>query len=163
MGNFILGIIIGGAFLFFYFVNGGSDNSTENTNSNPEVNSEWVSPTEDVCTSNGGKFDNGICEADWQNAKSICQASGARLPTIDELQRVVTSCGGVVDDHANNENDPDYQSCYKRRGFDKGWYWSSTEYNNISSYAWIVYFYYGDVNGYDKGYNIYPRCVRAGQ
>jgi hypothetical protein len=126
------------------------------------ANAEWVKPTRSVCTSNGGKLENGICKANWQNAKDICRASGARLPTISELRRVITSCGGVVNDYENNRNDPDYQSCYQRRGFsDKDWYWSLTEYNNDSSNAWGVYFYGGDGNWGYKSDEDYALCVRG--
>ncbi len=126
------------------------------------ANAEWVKPTRSVCTSNGGKFVKGICSVDWQNAKNICQASGARLPTIDELRKVITSCGGVVNESSNNINDPDYQSCYQRRGFrDKDWYWSSTEYNNNSSSAWGVNFNGGKGTWGSKSDQNYALCVRG--
>jgi hypothetical protein len=120
----------------------------------------WVKPTKTVCTSNGGKLDNGICKVNWKNAKDICQASGARLPTVNELKKVIISCGGG-DDYDNNMNNSDYQSCYQRRGFsNKDWYWSSTEYNNDSSGAQLVNFH--DGNGYwlSKSYESYFLCVR---
>jgi len=127
------------------------------------ANAEWVKPTRSACTSNGGKLaEGGICKANWQSAKDICRASGARLPTISELRKVIISCGGVVDDSENNLNDPDYKSCYQRRGFsDKGVYWSSTEYNNDSSDAWLVGFYYGDDVWGVKSNEFYALCVRG--
>jgi len=126
------------------------------------ANAEWVKPTRSACTSNGGKLENGICKANWESAKDICRASGARLPTINELRRVITSCGGVVNESNNNTNDPDYQSCYQRRGFSyKDVYLSSTEYNNDSSGAWYVSFYGGNDGWYDKSSEDYALCVRG--
>ncbi len=101
------------------------------------ASAEWVSPTEYICTSNGGKFNNGICEANWQSAKGICETLGARLPTEDELINVITSCGGVDD---NNANDADSQSCYQSRGFsDKNSYWSSTLLLGTTHLVQVVY------------------------
>jgi len=39
-------------------------------------------------------------------------------------------------------------------------YWSSTTDANDTSDAWLVHFYYGDTNGYDKTNTNYVRCVR---
>jgi len=73
---------------------------------------------------------------------------------------VITSCGGVVNDFVNNKYDPDYQSCYQRRGFsDNNTYWSSREYNNDSSRVWSVNFNVG-VDGWGlKSYEFYALCV----
>jgi len=88
------------------------------------ANAEWITPTEDVCTSIAGKFDKSGCYANWTRANDICQASGARLPTIDELKKVITDCGGVVDDSKNVKN-LKYQKCYQKNGFASELYWSS--------------------------------------
>lgn len=126
---------------------------------------EWVNPPRKACTKNGGKLaPGGICESTWHDARRICNTSGARLPTINELRRVVTGCGGEIDDVNNNQNDPSYQSCYKRRGFsDANGYWSSTSYAGVASSAWNVYFDYGGGNWYSNSNSIYVRCVRDGQ
>lgn len=42
--------------------------------------------------------------------------------------------------------------------FDANYYWSATEYNATS--AWIVTFYNGYVNNYNKTNSYYVRCVR---
>ena len=44
-----------------------------------------------------------------------------------------------------------------------GRYWSSTTLAGYSSYAWLVYFYYGGQDYNPKTYSYYVRCVRAGQ
>jgi len=128
------------------------------------LSAEWVKPTRSACTSNGGKLaEGGICKANWEDSKQICSAMGARLPTIEELREVITSCGGVVDDYDNNENNPDYQSCYKRKGFSSSGafdaYWSSSEYN--SSDAWLVLFGSGLGVWGRKSSEVYALCVRG--
>lgn len=42
-------------------------------------------------------------------------------------------------------------------------YWSSTTYASYTSYAWLVYFGYGDVYYYYKSYSYRMRAVRSGQ
>lgn len=120
--------------------------------------SKWLKPTNSVCEANGGKLYKGVCQANWKNAKKICSASGGSLPTIDDLRKVVTDCGGVIDDYTNNINNSNYQTCYKQKGFTSSWYWSSTE--EDSSYAWRVLF----DGGFDlwnlKAVNNYALCVR---
>jgi hypothetical protein len=125
------------------------------------ASAELVKPTRSACTSNSGKLaKGGICEADWQSAKRICRASGARLPTISELRSVVTSCKGILS--GNNQNNPYYQSCYQKRGFDEAFYWSSTEFNNADGRgAWGVHFYFGDDFRNNQSENFYVSCVRG--
>jgi hypothetical protein len=101
--------------------------------------------------------------ANWKKAKKICQAKGGRLPTIEELRKVVTDCGGVINDYENNRKNSSYQACYKAKGFTSNGYWSSTTYASDSSYAWLVYFYYGSDYRYDKTAEFYARCVSGGQ
>ena len=43
------------------------------------------------------------------------------------------------------------------------WFWSSSPYANHSSYAWIVDFYYGYVDGNHKDSAFHVRLVRGGQ
>ena len=120
--------------------------------------SKWIKPTNSVCEANSGKMVDGVCQANWKNATKICSASGASLPSIDDLRKVVTDCGGVIDDYINNINNSNYQTCYRQKGFTSSWYWSSTERN--SSYAWSVGFYDGDDDWYGKTGNSYALCVR---
>ncbi len=95
-----------------------------------------------------------------------------RLPTIDELKKVIVDCGGInttLDDDDwdtitdKNKNNNHYQECYKSKGFTSYDYWSSTTYASYTSYAWFVDFYGGYTGyGYKSG-NSSVRCVRAGQ
>ena len=120
--------------------------------------SKWLKPSSSVCKANGGKMLNGVCTAHWENSKKICSASGGSLPSIDDLRKVVTDCGGVIDDYTNNINNSNYQSCYKQRGFTSSFYWSSTE--EDSSSAWGVFFNDSLGNWGSKTYDGYALCVR---
>jgi hypothetical protein len=125
--------------------------------------SKWITPKNTTCRSKGGKLYKGVCEANWQNAKAICRASGGRLPQISELKKVITDCGGAVNADEENRGDPNYQSCYKRKGFISSNYWSSSTYASYTNNAWYVYFYNGYTDSNYKDYSLYVRCVRAGQ
>lgn len=82
------------------------------------------------------------------------------------------SLGGYNDWHLPNFNELYYLANRKKYNpaMDDGFsnvstnsYWTSTSVANFSSYAWLVYFYYG--NGYynDEGIDYLVRCVRDGQ
>jgi hypothetical protein len=125
--------------------------------------SQWITPTRSVCESNGGEIENGHCRAKWEDAKQICSASGGALPSKEVLGKVVSSCGGVLNDSKKNRQNSAYQSCYKEKGFTSNYYWSSTTYVNVSSFAWGVYFYGANQGMHGKNAHDYVRCVRAGQ
>jgi len=131
----------------------------------PKPKSKWISPARKACTKNGGKLKSGgICVADWYSAKRICNAAGGRLPNINELKSVVTSCGGEIDDYNNNRNDSSYQSCYEQQGFSpSGYYWSSSSDVYLPKVAWIVDFKVGYTNSGFKTRENYVRCVRGRQ
>ena len=125
-------------------------------------NGKWITPSDSVCKSNGGKVFNDGCWSTWLDAKKICSASGGRLPTIAELKKVVTDCGGTIDDWDNNKANSSYQSCYKEKGFTSYYYWSSTTHASYTLNAWYVNFYNGYTSYSDKSGNNLVRCVRAG-
>jgi hypothetical protein len=65
--------------------------------------------------------------AKWKKAKEICRAKGGRLPTREELRKVVTDCGGEMKDDNSaewkrNKKNSSYQSCYKAKGFTSNGY-----------------------------------------
>ena len=107
---------------------------------------EWTSPSKEVCTKNGGKLSrSGACYAKWDDAKRICGAIDAALPTLDELKSALDSCGGKFDDYKMHKDDPAFQSCSKKKGFDVSrHYWSSTK-GQADGYSMAVRF----ANGYD--------------
>ncbi len=138
------------------------------------VYGKWVKPSRSVCDGNGGKYDND-CLATWENAKSICSASGDVLPNIETLGAVITDCGGDWISWYNDNNDnyeerrdknianESYQACYKEKGFTSYYYWSSTTTASDSSNAWYVHVYDGFDYRVDKSNEYFVRCVRGGQ
>ncbi len=97
----------------------------------------------------------------WEDAQSVFIKklnterfggfSDWRLPTKDELRSIVDRKN---DDPAiNTEYFPNTTL----------WYWSSTTSEFNTSYAWVVYFSYGNDNYYVKTDSSYVRAVRGGQ
>ena len=94
-----------------------------------------------------------------------------RLPTEEELFEVVGLCGGIavtgygegsVDMEVKirkNKSNAMYQFCYEAKGFDSGYYRSSTmnQFNNL--YTWCVYFPSGSSTQSNKDTSVYIRCV----
>jgi len=112
-------------------------------------NSKWFSPT--------------VKEVIWKKAKEICKENGGRVPTIDELKKVFSDCGGARYQE-RNKNNSDYQSCCKNKGFlTDGFYWSSTTTEDDEGSAWGMDFSDGYVRDFGKRYLYYVRCVRDGQ
>jgi hypothetical protein len=119
------------------------------------IGSKWITPTDKKVT--------------WEKAKQLCRDNGGRLPTREELRRVITDCGGINNQNSltkdakkNKEND-NYHSCYKKKGFTSSNYWSSTTNMSFGSDAWFVYFVYGYDDWNDKTDEYRVRCVRGGQ
>jgi len=136
------------------------------------IKSKWIDPSSSICKANGGETEKEdgieVCDANWTNAQKICRASGGTLPNIEQLKKVITRCGGEMDndnsaEYQRNRHNSDYQTCYKERGFASRSYWSSTIYANSSGYAWIGYFASGNHHYHYKDVSHYVRCVRAGQ
>jgi len=119
------------------------------------TSSKWITPTKE--------------EVSWEKAKELCRENGARLPTFEELKKVVTDCGGILNneifgaDIAKNKKNNRYQKCYKQKGFNSSYYWSSTTSAFNNDYAGVVLFRNGLQNSYRKDTSNYVRCVRAGQ
>ena len=116
---------------------------------------EWFSPTDKKVT--------------WDKAIELCSDKGGRLPTIDELKKVIVDCGGELRDEGykggsnladKNKADVVYQQMYKGEGFGSSSYWSSSIMNN-SKKAWVVNFSHGIVFSVFTGnhHYRYVRCV----
>ncbi|OGG99118.1 MAG: hypothetical protein A2600_04915 [Candidatus Lambdaproteobacteria bacterium RIFOXYD1_FULL_56_27] len=91
----------------------------------------------------------------WANALTYCSGNtaalagtGWRLPTKMELSWIVRNEGAA----------PTINTTFT--GTVSGNYWSSTTYALNSTFAWVVYFYSGDVDGSGKSSGSYVRCVR---
>lgn len=113
------------------FVVTGCDKQSD-TNDTKKPSIVWVKPTEAICKANGGEIFLGECQAEWKDAPKICEAFGAKLPTLNELKSAMTECGGVLNAHDKNENNKTYQECREKLGFSDWWYWSSTDVDSFN-------------------------------
>jgi len=93
----------------------------------------FMTLSKSTCLRHGGRWNSNfdVCEASWSKAKKICRTSGGRLPSLNELKRVIRSCGGVPIDgeKMGNERHRTNSLCYKRLGIRyifHGDYWTST-------------------------------------
>jgi hypothetical protein len=86
------------------------------------------------------------------NAQGLCGAEDWRLPDPRELLSIVS----------NDRVNPAIDTTYFPNTV-ASWVWSASPYANNPGYAWYVYFGYGGVDGYSKGYAGSVRLVRGGQ
>ncbi len=113
----------------------------------------------------------------WDKAEEYCAALGARLPTIDELRRLIINCPDTASDGLCPASDPDClnsQECYvgqpcqcKREdgpfsvlGDDLYALWSSSESSDLEGLFWYVSFIDALVLPTVGGTYISFRCVR---
>ncbi len=106
---------------------------------------------------------NGISTT-WQNALGsvkqandnsvYCGYTDWRLPNLNELKSLVNYAKSSPAVWLNTEGFANVRA---------NSYWSSTSYAPNTSYAWYVYFDYGNVNAYVKDGNRYVWPVRGGR
>jgi len=97
-----------------------------------------------------------------------------RLPTIEELEKIIRYCGGkscniitqkgkdCYEIRAYNNDKPSYHSSYEKEGFnDDICYWSSSESKTHFNFAYMIYFYHGYISDQSKDYDYGIRCVRT--
>lgn len=127
---------------------------TANINAKDAV---WVSPSKASCKSEHGQVDSkGVCKAKWEDAKNICAADVARLPTIDELSQEVKKCKKTA-----NDNKSKYSACYINNGFiGTSSYWSSTTHEKFNTSAWGMNFYSATKANGSKNNHVDVRCVK---
>ena len=73
------------------------------------------------------------------------------LPNKNEI-------GSIIDDSGYNPS----IDTFAFPATPASYFWSSSSYANVTSNAWVVYFYYGFVNVNGKANGYYGRCVRRG-
>ena len=147
---------------------------------------KWIDPSNSVCRSHGGKVKSDGCEANWENAKEICSASGGSLPSIEVLKKVVSDCGGKIAKFSgkimdSNVKNTSYQSCYQKNKFTFNPYWSSSlstskeilsnpfsaivaiSTHDNSRVVSVISFHGAYQTGAPSSIDCYIRCVRDGQ
>ena len=97
------------------------------------------------------------------NAKGLCGKNDWRMPTKEELMKLVVCSDGKYDTDGSCTNitvsTPTINSTYFPNTSDRG-YWSSSPYANDSSEAWLVYFNVGSSFSGLKDYSNFVRLVR---
>ena len=110
--------------------------------------------TKDNC--NTDAFTNAV------NTKGLCGKKDWRMPTKEELMKLVVCSDGKYDTDGsctNYESTPTINSTYFPNTV-SDWYWSSSPGAYVSSFAWVVYFSYGGSNNDYKDFNGFVRLVR---
>ena len=97
------------------------------------------------------------------NTKELCGKNDWRMPTKDELMKLVVCSDGKYDKDGSCTNNgvanPTINSAYFPNT--QSWfYWSSSPYAYLSSDAWLVSFNGGYSGYYVKGANLFVRLVR---
>jgi hypothetical protein len=131
--------------------NGGFAGYTDTTNGTPNCS------TQNNC--NTDAFTNAV------NTKGLCGKKDWRMPTKDELMKLVVCSDGKYETDGSCTNfssvtKPTINSTYFPNTV-SSWYWSSSPDANYSSYAWYVnFYYYGFSDVSLKSYNYFVRLVR---
>jgi len=116
----------------------------------------YTAPTAVGNCATGGSYSSGYCTYSWQNALKYCAnlnmdgKTDWRLPNVKELTSIV---------HYSTYSPSINTSYFSNTA--SNYYWSSTTYSFNSSYAWNVYFNYGNSNGTNKATRYRVRCVRG--
>lgn len=130
--------------------NGGSVGYTDTTYGAPNCS------TKDNC--NTDAFTNAV------NTKGLCGKNDWRMPTKDELMKLVVCSDGKYDTdgsctNAMSVSTPTINSTYFPNTLDVG-YWSSSPDADLSGFAWFVNFDVGYSSNYGKGSGNSVRLVR---
>jgi hypothetical protein len=111
----------------------------------------------------------------WQKAMDYCENMAGRLPTISELRTLIQNCPATETGGSCGVTDSclSYGDCWNGSCsgcvWDPGKYsvfwdgyirlWSSSHVDS-ANFAWLVFFYYGDVVRSTKTSNDNARCVK---
>ncbi len=98
-----------------------------------ELKNVWIMPTSESCEKFGGYYgkEYKVCEGSLEEAKLICDANNAVVPSIDDYLLMSRECGALqiqTDDEFEsnderklskrvNANNQSYQTCIEKLGF----------------------------------------------
>jgi len=116
----------------------------------PSATRTWATALTDVAQLNTDGTMNGNSAGDTSNGGS--HQTDWRLPTVQELQSLIDY----------GQYSPALPTGHPFTGVQSSYYWSSTTYAGLTSYAWRVYLDRGYVRYYPKGYAHYVWPVRGG-
>lgn len=91
---------------------------------------EWLTISKEYCYSKGyGGFKDGVCFADYSNARKTCKNIGGRLPTIDELESEVKNICKLKEGMSSKQRKKIIKTCTKNIPYfsSHNTYWSSTK------------------------------------
>ena len=132
----------------------------------PKPTSKWITPKDSVCRANGGTIKlKGICSASIESAKKICYYSEGRVPSIDELNKVIYDCGGIISYHWNsiqsNNNllNDNYKNCVKNKSFSLFYSYLANS-NDSDSMVKTVVFSTATNENKDKKYKFFIKCIK---
>jgi len=105
--------------------------------------------------------DTNTTERIWQESINYCESLSLdgyvdwRLPNINEFKTIIDrgKKGPAIVDKFK----------YVRSNIISNFYWTSTTHASYISNAWVILFYDGYNDYYDKRNSFYVRCVRGGQ
>ncbi len=120
------------------------------------TNAQWLTPSNTICKDNGGEISvYGTCKASWENAQKICAKHDAKLPTIEALKKVASTC------KSKEKSNDLYMKCYKNHGFTgSSSYWSSTSDKKYPQSAYGMNFYSAAATAGSKTYAVDIRCIK---
>jgi hypothetical protein len=167
---------------------GGADGDSDtdsDTDSDSDSDSDTDSDTDtdtdtdtDALDCAGGRYDavSGLCwqhpkdsgAPNWQDSMDLCDGLDLAghvdwyLPTRDEFVDLLGGCDDEVTSGGSGYCNTCAESdrCNALFGPDTGFYWSSTEVDEIE--AWFVDFETGEVGDPSKTSLLFVRCVRSG-
>lgn len=129
-----------------------------------KVNDDWITPSEGACAKNSGYLNSRlVCKATFEEGENICKDMSARLPTIEELEDIFVTCGGIKREKKKNILNDSFTNCFMDKGFglESEPYLSSTEFSHtVVNYKGVVRREYRGgyysvmyiTNGYTAGY-----------
>jgi len=102
--------------------------------------SNHLNMTIEQCVSKGGRIRLGMCEAKWEEAIKICESQNKQLYPLDELEKIILNCGGIISDYFSKWSEDSYTECYKGLEFSSNEYWTSSDIEDMKNFVYVIRF-----------------------